>query len=371
MLFKDMKLSANTLKALEALNFVTPTDVQEKTIPHVISGKEVMVRSQTGTGKTAAFGIGMIEQIAQDKGKKALILAPTRELALQIWKDLQSLAKFHSIPVHIVYGGENMDSQLSRISRGFDILVATPGRLLDHAGRKTVDLSKFNIIVLDEADRMLDMGFREDIDAILSNVSFKRQMMLFSATLGPEILEIAEQYMDEPMHIEIGQQEVVSSIEEERIELNRRDKFGMLMRILREKKGKKFLIFVETQVWVEVLGNKLQEKGIRAEYLHGGMRQAKRERIMQLFKEDKIDILVATDVAARGLHIKDIDYVINYDAARDDDTHLHRVGRTGRMGKEGNAITFVELDAPRRTSRTSRKMANEEDKRYRPTFSFG
>jgi len=344
MKFADMSLHGKTLAALDTMNFVETTPVQTETIPLVLCGEDVMVRSQTGTGKTAAFGIGIIEQMAAQKHKKGLILVPTRELALQITKELRAIAFNHRFRIYAIYGGDDINRQFGLLERGFEMIVATPGRLLDHFQRKTMDLSHFNIVVLDEADRMLDMGFREDIDNILANVSKTRQTMLFSATLNRDIQIIAEKYMKNPVIVEIGDIEKARGIEEQTITLTRSEKFRKLMDIIRQEPGSRILIFVSTQRAAEFIGRRLYENNVRSNYLHGGMRQQKRERIMRDFSEGRFRILVATDVASRGLHVEDIAHVVNYDEAGDKDTHLHRIGRTGRMGKTGKATTFVETD---------------------------
>ncbi len=342
--FRDLSLNAQTLAALDSLNFFEPTEVQIKTIPLLLSGEELIVRSQTGTGKTAAFGIALIEQIIADKKKKGLVLAPTRELAIQITKDLRAIATNHKLRIYAIYGGDDIGRQFRVLKTGYDIIVATPGRLLDHVERRTISLPSFNLIVLDEADRMLDMGFRDDINTILSRVNSHRQMMLFSATMNREINQMAEQYMQNATFIELGELEKRDSIEENQIRLARREKFDKLKAILSGEPESRIIIFVSTQKAAEFVGYKLMDDGIKTDFLHGGMRQPKRERIVRDFSEGRFRILVATDVASRGLHIEDVAHIINYDEAKDKETHLHRVGRTGRMGKKGKATTFIETD---------------------------
>lgn len=343
MRFSELEISPTTVNALRKMSYHEMTEVQEKAIPLTLQGKEVIVRSKTGSGKTAAFGIGLIESITRDASKKALILAPTRELVMQITKELKMIASGGRIKIVDVYGGASLERQIRALQQGYDIVVATPGRLLDHYRRRSIQMQKFNLIVLDEADRMLDMGFRDDINDILSYVSKQRHMQLFSATMSRDVIRIAESHMHDPAMIEIGEEEKAEEIEEEMLHMARRDKFEKLLSILNGSKGR-ILIFAATQQSVEYIGKKLGMKRRDSNYLHGGMRQPKREKIMQDFKMGKIKILVATDVASRGLHIDDIEYVINYDEARDADTHLHRIGRTGRMGKKGKAVTFVETD---------------------------
>lgn len=351
MRFDQMRISAKTLQSLASLNYVEPTEVQEKTIPHLLEGKEVLVRSQTGTGKTAAFGIGVIEEIVSNKAKKALVLAPTRELAIQITKELRAIASNQRLRIFVVYGGEDINRQFSLLKQGYDVVVATPGRLLDHFRRGTVDLSSFNIVVLDEADRMLDMGFIDDINSILENVSLERKIHMFSATISDDIKRISKNYMLNPVLIEIGNIAPAPTIEEKYIKLNRHEKFGALKDIIHQEPFSRIIIFVATQRAAEYVGEKLRYNKVNASYLHGGMRQTKRERTIRDFREGRFRILVATDVAARGIHVDEVSHIINYDEANDTDTHTHRIGRTGRMGKKGKAITFVEADKDQRAPR--------------------
>ncbi len=355
MKFKEMGVSDRTIAALESMGYVDATEVQEKSIPLVLQGEELVVRSQTGTGKTAAFGIGIIELIVADKTKKALILAPTRELALQITKELRAIAKNQHMNIYAIYGGQDIHGQERLLRQGFEIIAATPGRLLDHSNRGNINLADFNIIVLDEADRMLDMGFKDDIDSILNNVSEQRQMMLFSATIDRRVKVIANSYMNAPSLVEVGSEGKVETIAEEFINTTRSEKYRRLVDLLTHDTAKRTIVFVATQRCAEYVCERLNNDGIEARELHGGKSQNQRERVMNGFKEGRFNILIATDVASRGLHVEDISHVINYDEANDPETHTHRIGRTGRMGKEGKAITFVETDAfvPRGRGRTS------------------
>ncbi|MFH1520096.1 MAG: DEAD/DEAH box helicase [Candidatus Micrarchaeota archaeon] len=344
MKFNEMNISRRTIEALNEIGYENPTEVQEKTIPFILQGESVVVRSQTGTGKTAAFGIGLIEVICKDKTKKCLILAPTRELAVQITTEIRSIAKNHRLSVFAVYGGAGMGHQISALRRGYDIVVATPGRLLDHVQRGTIKLSTINCIVLDEADRMLDMGFKPDIDRILKQINPERQIMLFSATLEPAIRKIIQDYIKTPEIIEIGPVGKVDKIDEEFIKLSRAEKLDRLKQILTSEPNSRTLVFVASKWQVEAVCHKLNREGVEAKYLHGGKSQTQRERTLREFQEGRFRILIATDVAARGLHVEDISHVINYDQADSSEMHTHRIGRTGRMGKGGRAITFVETD---------------------------
>lgn len=344
--FKSLGLSEKTLEGISAMGFITPTEVQDKVIPLIIAGKQVAARSKTGSGKTCAFGVGILELLNSGKARKALIIAPVRELALQIMTELRALSKFYRYRVICVYGGQNIDTQIRLLYNGVEILVATPGRLLDLFERGALDLNEYDLVILDEADKMFEMGFVEDVDKILSNTSYARKVHLFSATITQDVQRIAYKYMKEYETVEVGELEKPLQIVEERIEIERPQKFPKLVEIIKAQKQAdpkgKILIFVATQRATEYVGKRLYAEGIQASFIHGDVAQNRRERIMHGFKEGTSDILVATDIAARGLHIDDISLVINYDEAVDAHTHLHRIGRTGRMGEKGKAITFAE-----------------------------
>jgi ATP-dependent RNA helicase DeaD len=341
--FRKMTLSHETLSSLDKLGYSSPTEVQEKAIPLILQGENLIVRSQTGTGKTAAFGIGIIEKIAEDSRKKVLVIAPTRELAVQIGEEVAAIGEGHGIRVAVVYGGQKIEQQERKLQKGVEVLVATPGRLLDHEERGNINLAEYPIVVLDEADRMLDMGFKDEMDRIMNAVPEGRTVLLFSATLDELILELAEGYMKGPAEIlEVGEKEKVEKIEEEFVYLARRKKYPKIREILRAKDYGRVLIFMSTKRGVDYLYERLREDGFKADGIHGDMNQGKRERVLEGFKEGKIRILVASDVAARGIHVEGIELIVNYDEAQDADTHLHRIGRTGRMGMEGRAVTFVE-----------------------------
>ncbi len=338
-----MALTDKTVMALEELGYYKPTEVQEKVIPLILQGENIIVRSQTGTGKTAAFGIGLIELLDAERDKKALVLAPTRELAVQIAEELKGIAKEHHHKIVVVYGGQKIDIQMRALQKGVDILIATPGRLVDHSERGTVNLREYNIVVLDEADEMLDMGFKDEMDKIMRHIPEQRIVLLFSATLDELILDLASHYIRGPAEtLELGEKERVQQIKEDFIQVSRRKKYSNLKRILGQGEYKKVLIFMATKRGVDYLYERLREDGYKAEGTHGDISQARRERVMASFKAGKTHILVASDVAARGIHVEDIELIVNYDEAQDADTHIHRVGRTGRMGKEGRAVTFIE-----------------------------
>lgn len=347
MKFADLKLSAKTLKSVSDLGYEEPTEVQEKTIPKIIAGTNLIVRSQTGTGKTAAFGIGLIERIAAKTTSKALVLVPTRELALQVCEELRVLGLPHALNVRAAYGGQKLVYQIRDLQKSYDILVATPGRLVDLCNRGTVYLSKFNAVVLDEADHMLDIGFRKEVFGILDNLPADRLTLLFSATVDAEVKQIASRYIPNSELIEVGEMKTVSSIKEERIDVPHAQKVVKLLETIQLHPGIKTLVFARTRRGVMRLKHKLEEANIpHVGMLHGDMEQPQRTRMIGRFKGNEILVLVATNVASRGLHINDVGIIINYDEAEDKLTHLHRSGRTGRMGAEGKVITFVSADAP-------------------------
>lgn len=343
MKFSDLKLTEKTLRSISYYGYKEATEVQEKAIPRILEGVNLIVRSQTGTGKTAAFGIGIIERIVTGKSNKALILAPTRELAIQVCTELRALSKLHGLKIYPVYGGQSINVQASNIQRGYHILVATPGRLLDLYRRRVVDLFSFDTVVLDEADHMLDLGFQDDVLAILSKLPKEKIMLLFSATVDSSIRRISSNHMPNSEMITIGEIEVVSTIKQEHVEITQREKFSKFIEILNSHPKVKTLVFMKTKRSVAWLKDKLEQRGFRnVGMLQGDMTQARRNKVLTLFKDGVISVLVATNVAARGLHIDDVDLIINYDQAETEEMHLHRVGRTGRMGLEGKVVNFVQ-----------------------------
>lgn len=337
--FKDLKL--NTIEALEKMGYTKPTEVQSKSIPKIIQGENLIVRSQTGTGKTAAFGIGIIERLIAKSSKKSLILAPTRELAIQVSKELQSISMFHKFKIFVVFGGQSINIQIDDLRDGCDILVATPGRLLDLDRRKVIHISDFDCVVLDEADHMLDLGFQDEMNEILRKLPKRKLMLLFSATVDEGIMKIASNHIPDPKIVEVGNIEVASTIKEEHFTTTERGKLSSLFKVLSINEKTKKLIFVETKRSVVWLSEKLEKRGFVVGTLHGDMSQASRIKVITQFQEGDINTLIATNVAARGLHIENLDLIINYDKADTDETHLHRVGRTGRMGSLGKVVNFA------------------------------
>jgi len=354
MKFSDLKLSGRTLKSIKALGYETPTEVQEKTINQIISGTNLMVRSQTGTGKTAAFGIGLIERISSGATKKALVLVPTREVAVQVCAELRGLGQVPQVKSYAVFGGQNIMLQIKDIRKQHEVLVATPGRLVDLFKRGKVNLADFDAVVLDEADHMLDLGFKKEVLWILSKLKSNRLTLLFSATIDGSIRSIADKYLPNSKLVEIGEMKVVSTIKEEKIEVPFSEKFAKLREVLKKNNGKKIIVFVRTKRGVTAIKEKLDNKGHRGVgMIQGDMPQASRLRMLERYKRDKLSILIATNVASRGLHIDNVDLIINYDRAEDKETHLHRVGRTGRMGSDGRVINLYCPDEPAKKQRRS------------------
>jgi ATP-dependent RNA helicase DeaD len=340
--FQDFGLRDEIMKAIERMGFVEPTPVQVATIPLTMKGKDVIAQAQTGTGKTAAFGIPILESLTKGVKPFSLILVPTRELGSQVSDELKKLAFFmDDVRVLPVYGGKSIDDQIDAFRKGVDIVVGTPGRVIDHLHRGTLDLREIEVLVLDEADRMLDMGFIEDIEYIVSKVKKQRQTMLFSATIPEAIKEIAARHMVEPETIMIGEEQIVlPTTKQVYFNIERKNKIWALCRVLDAYKPKA-IVFVQTKVMVDILSKRLDSYGYRVGELHGDLTQARREKVLKEFREGKTAVLIATDVAARGLDIEGVTHVINYDIPEDPEVYVHRIGRTGRAGKEGIAITFI------------------------------
>ena len=352
--FKDLGLSDNMVEALRQKGFEEPTPIQILTIPYLLKGtKDIVGQAQTGTGKTGAFGIPLIENITPKSGKiKALVLAPTRELAIQVMEEINSLCLDKQTKVIPIYGGQPIERQIERIKRGVDIVVGTPGRVLDHLNRKTLNFSDVDYVVLDEADEMLNMGFIDDIESILKQTQKEKRMLLFSATMPKNIMHLAKKYMGEYEVIKVARDEIAKkNIQQIYFEVNQADKFEALYRIIDVEEEFYGVVFCRTKLDAEDIANKLSNRGSRAEALHGDVSQGQRERILQKFKNKKLTVLVATDVAARGIDVNNLTHVINYSIPQDPESYVHRIGRTGRAGKEGTAITLV-------TSSEYRKLLN-------------
>lgn len=344
MQFKELGISNEILTAINDIGFENMTEIQEKSIPAVMKGYDVIGRSNTGTGKTAAFGIPAIERITNDNnGVQVLILCPTRELAQQACDEIKKFSKYKKFvkPVAI-FGGVNIDKQIVQLKRGANLVIGTPGRIIDHINRHTIKLQNLKTIVLDEADEMLQMGFREDIENILQYIPKQRQTILFSATMPAEILAITNEYQNNPLLIKtISKSKVVDSIEQIYYNVSYGKKFDALTLLLMSYNYKSSMIFCNTKKMVDELTDLLIAKGFKAVGIHGDMKQAQRTAVMNSFKSGRTSILVATDVAARGIDVSGVDAVFNYDLPQDNEYYIHRIGRTGRAGKSGTAYTLV------------------------------
>jgi ATP-dependent RNA helicase DeaD len=343
--FEVFGLSEETLLAIEKKGYTQPTEIQKLVLPVALgTDKDIIAQAQTGTGKTAAFAIPILERIdfKVDKSIKALIVTPTRELALQIYEEIKSLRGNRKIKVATVYGGQSMERQLKDLAKGVDIVVGTPGRLLDHINRKTLDLSNVKYLVLDEADRMLDMGFLDDVLEIIKQTPETKRTFLFSATMPKEIVSIARKFMKDYEHISTVKEELTTeNAEQIYFEVEEGDKLPLLCRIIDMNPEFYGIVFCQTKAEVDEIAKKLSDLGYNADGLHGDYSQSQRERVLDKFRKKQLNVLVTTDVAARGIDIEGLTHVINYSVPRDPEYYVHRIGRTGRAGKKGLAITFV------------------------------
>ncbi len=341
--FRALGLSEETLQALEAKGFETPSPIQRLTIPALLNtSNDIIGQAQTGTGKTAAFGLPILERIKPiKKTTQALILVPTRELALQVTEELLSFNR-KKIAIAPIYGGASIVEQLRRLDKGIDIVVGTPGRILDHLRRKTLDLSQLKWLVLDEADEMLNMGFIEDVEEILAQSNEQRQVLLFSATMPQKIANLSKKYMRDVETLKVESQQMTADLTDQiYFEVRESDKFDALTRIIDVENEFYGIVFCRTKVGVDDIVSRLNDRGYAADGLHGDISQAQREKILRSFKKKKVNILVATDVAARGIDVNNLTHVINYSLPQDSESYVHRIGRTGRAGNQGTAITFI------------------------------
>ena len=343
MKFNELHLSAELLAEIEKAGFVEASPIQEQTIPLAMAGKDVIGQAQTGTGKTAAFGFPTLEKIDTDNpAVQALIIAPTRELAVQSQEELFRFGRSKGVKVRSVYGGSSIEKQIKALKSGAHIVVGTPGRLLDLIKRKALKLNQIETLILDEADEMLNMGFLEDIESIISRVPEERQTLLFSATMPDAIKRIGVKFMKEPEHVKIAAKELTTElVDQYYIRVKENEKFDTMTRLMDVEQPELSIVFGRTKRRVDELTRGLKIRGFRAEGIHGDLDQGKRLRVLRDFKNGNLDVLVATDVAARGLDISGVTHVYNYDIPQDPESYVHRIGRTGRAGKSGQSITFV------------------------------
>ncbi|MCL2051550.1 MAG: DEAD/DEAH box helicase [Lachnospiraceae bacterium] len=342
--YHDADVDNRILKATSGMGFETMTPIQEQAIPILMAGYDIIGQAQTGTGKTAAFGIPMIQKIdPEDRRLQALVLCPTRELAVQAAEEIRRLAKYmHNIKVLPVYGGQEIYRQIKPLSAGVQIVVGTPGRVMDHMRRHTIKTDAIKMIVLDEADEMLNMGFREDIETILKDVPEERQTALFSATMPQAILDITHLYQKDPKFVRVTPKEItIDLVKQAYYRVQRKDKNEVLCRLMDFYQPKRTLVFCNTKRMVDSLSEELKGRGYQAEGLHGDLSQNMRDNVMSMFRNGTCQILIATDVAARGLDITGVDAVFNYDVPEDIEYYVHRIGRTGRAGRKGRSFTLV------------------------------
>lgn len=345
-LFSDLGLSKPVVRVLEQLNFVTPTPVQVQAIPPIISGRDVVASAQTGSGKTAAYALPILDCLQESEGyPRALVIVPTRELAGQVESQFKLFAMNTNITAVPVYGGTGFEQQTKALRKGVDVIVATPGRLLDHIERGNVNVGNIEILVLDEADRLLDMGFMPQVRRIITKLSTDRQTLMFSATIDERVEYIASQYLVEPVVIRVNTEQIEpQEIEQKIYHVHEFDKDALLVRLLSELEMSSVVVFTGTRMRADWVYDRLREANVACEAIHGDINQVKREKTLKKFRDGAVRVLVATDVAARGLDVPDISHVINYDLPSNPEEYVHRIGRTGRAGRSGVALSFIAED---------------------------
>lgn len=367
--FEQMELKPQLLQMIARKGFEAPTPIQCQAIPRGLAGKDVMGQAKTGTGKTAAFGIPMLNKINPQQGLQGMVLCPTRELAVQVAAEITSLGMGLKIRALPVYGGQSIEIQLRALHKRPEIIVATPGRMLDHLQRGTIDLSRLDFVVLDEADEMLDMGFFPDIERILALCPINRQTFLFSATLVPEIRKLGCNFMQDPEFIVIASPELTVSLTSQYYyEVNPRHKVETMCRVIDVDQPPVSLVFCRTKKGADELNRVLNSRGYAADSLHGDMSQRERDHVMERFRQGNIEILVATDLAARGLDVEQVTHVFNYDIPEDPDSYVHRIGRTGRAGRDGVAITLVEPRQIRQLKLIERHIGKKINRQMLPSL---
>jgi len=365
--FTFKQLDEKVQKSLEEMGFEEPTPIQKEAIPIALKGEDLVGQAQTGTGKTAAFGLPIVERISpRERGVKALILTPTRELAIQVAHEISLMGKHKGVSAYPIYGGVSIDRQANILKRGrHQIIVGTPGRIKDLINRGILRLDRVRFAVLDEADQMLDMGFIEDIEEILSKTPKDKQTMLFSATMPYEIRKLIDNYLKPGYKtVRVGKQLITPKVKQRILLVRSEDKLKALEKLLKEHEGVSTIVFVKTKRDAAEIEKELQKRGVNARAIHGDLSQRQRETVMKLFKEGKVKVLVATDVAARGIDIKDVGLVINYELPENPESYVHRIGRTGRAGKEGTAISLVAESEKRRMYRI-KGLKNVRPERFR------
>jgi ATP-dependent RNA helicase RhlE len=372
--FQSLGLSDNILRAVTECGYTTPTPIQQQAIPTVMAGHDLLAAAQTGTGKTAGFTLPLLHKLSQTKtdGKpviKALILTPTRELAAQVEDNLNTYAKYTGLKSLVIFGGVGINPQINALRRGVDILVATPGRLLDHSRQGTVDLSKIDVLILDEADRMLDMGFIHDIKKVMKLIPEKRQTLLFSATFSSEIKALSQQFMQQPKLIEVARQNAAADTIEQRVyPVDKKRKRELLSYLIGSRNWRQVLVFTRTKHGANRLATQLTDDGLPAMAIHGNKSQGARTKALAQFKAGKLRVLVATDIAARGIDIDELPHVINFELPQVAEDYVHRIGRTGRAGSEGEAASLVCVDEHKLLRDIEKLTKNEIPKEVIPGF---
>ncbi|MBI3270315.1 MAG: DEAD/DEAH box helicase [Planctomycetes bacterium] len=340
--FRDYNLPEPLLQALDEANYIYPTDIQAAMIPIALTGQDVLGQAKTGTGKTVSYLVPILANLQPGPETQAVILAPTRELSLQICDEVFKLTKHLPFRACAIYGGQDIRIQLQELRHGVQIAVGTPGRIIDHLKRRTLHLNKIQFVVLDEADRMLDMGFRDDIKYILGHANLHRQTFLLSATMPPDIMRLAERYLHNHQDIILSRDDLtVDEVEQHYVSVTQDHKFEYLLALLAQEGAPKAIIFTRTKIGADKLGRRMKDHGLSVHAIHGDLHQLRREKIMEAFRHGEFQYMVATDVAARGLDVRDISHIINYDIPEDAESYVHRIGRTARMGAIGKAVTFV------------------------------
>lgn len=373
MKFNEFKLSEPLVRAVREMGFAEPTPVQEHAIPAAIQGRDILGTAQTGTGKTVAFLLPSLEKMLQSKVSKhprMVVLAPTRELANQIADEAHALSRFTPLRIIPVFGGVSIQRQTKRLRRGVDMIVATPGRLLDHIHRGNVRLKNLEILILDEADRMLDMGFLPDIDRIVYEIPARRQTMLFSATMPQAIISLTHRYLMDPVRIEIDTARPPDTIKQQIYPVPKHLKTSLLIELLKSRNVESALIFTRTKQAADILTNKLRETGLPVAEIHGDFHQQKRTRSLDRFREGKVRILVATNIAARGLDIEGISHVINFDLPEQSETYVHRIGRTARVQALGTAWTLVTPEDEPLISSIEYMLGKKIERVHLPEFNY-
>jgi ATP-dependent RNA helicase DeaD len=338
--FENLGISVPLLKSIKNEKFDCPTEIQEKSIPLILAGKDIIAGSATGSGKTLAFASGILQNAETGKGIQALILTPTRELAEQVASAFKQFSKYSPLKIIAVYGGVSIKEQIRNLKTA-DVVVGTPGRILDHIERRTIKLGKAETLVLDEADRMLDMGFKEDVTKIINECPKDRQTLLFSATISKDIARLGRKYMNEPIHVKVESYVDAALLDQVYYRVQDNMKFSLLLHLLKNEKSELVMVFCNTKHYTDTIAKNLRSSGIDSQAIHGGLTQNQRNNVMRRFHAGKGGVLVCTDVAARGLDVNGVSHVYNYDIPRESKQYIHRIGRTARAGKEGIAINIL------------------------------